>query len=685
MSKTTVFILLCITVLAFVAYPPAPVHAQGGFNLIGQFGGRTNGLTVEGDTAYVIMGSRLATLDVSDPAAPLLIGKSNQLPNAQFPTAIDVEGEVAYITGGNDGLIIVDISDPTFPTYASSFDTGGRAEHVQVVENVAYVTGSSRGLVVVDVSNPTSPALLSTFNADERRVKVRVVDSVAYIIKESSNELLVVDVSDPAEPILLNTHTFTESQQHILDIQIAEDVTYLILGRMEFDECGPLGIVLDSVLIVDMSDLAVPVQLGSFDLTGYGWYDYYSVEFDVVDNVAYILSQGNGLEMVDVGDPAAAVTLGTFGIHATWEVVDVHVVGDVAYIADWRQGLLTVDVSDAAAPSKVDRYDVNIGGKGIDVVGDIAYIADGYIRGLVISGLVIVDISDPALPLPLGRFDQDVTGRDGDAMDVQVVDDVAYVAYSLGGLATVDVSDPTAPYLIDYFTLDREIYNSFDTSYTPNVHVVGNVAYFTDNWSSYGLTLIDVSDPSALSLISLVDTGNTQNSLDVHVVDDIAYVSDGRYNKLTVVDVSNPYEPMIVSSVSNDQMSSSLYIANNKAYIANGKGGLEIFDVIDSANPIPLGTFHFEGSDAQAVSVHVVDHVAYVLFDCIACDDRLAVIDVSQPNAPALLDYIDIDGTPLNVYVEDDVVYVSVSGRGMFLLEHTFGDAVPVIHITIGD
>ena len=61
------------------------------------------------------------------------------------------------------GLMLVDISNPSSPTLAGSYDTNDYADGVSVSGNYAYVANGSDGLVIVDISNPSSPILKRTY------------------------------------------------------------------------------------------------------------------------------------------------------------------------------------------------------------------------------------------------------------------------------------------------------------------------------------------------------------------------------------------------------------------------------------------------------------------------------------------------------------------------------------------
>jgi hypothetical protein len=120
----------------------------------------------------------------------------------------------------------------------------------------------------------------------------------------------------------------------------------------------------------------------------------------------------------------------------------------------------------------------------VEVVGDLAYVADGG------AGLRVIDIFDPAAPIELGALD-----TPGIALDVEVVGDLAYLAAGVSGLRILDVSNPAA--LVELGALDTP-------SVALDVEVIGDMAYVVD--MDYGLRVVQVSNPRPCPSISLAST-----------------------------------------------------------------------------------------------------------------------------------------------------------------------------------
>ena len=145
-----------------------------------------------------------------------------------------------------------------------------------------------------------------------------------------------------------------------------------------------------------------------------------------------------------------------------------------------------IDVSNPENPTLKGNYDTPGIASDVEVVGNYAYVADGWD-----GGLQIIDISNPTNPIFIGNYDTNSV-----ANDVEVVGNYAYVADDMAGLKIIDISNPTNPILIDS-------YDDFSTV-AYGVEVVGNYAYLADYFD--GLKIIDVSgfnNPSPLPSVTL--------------------------------------------------------------------------------------------------------------------------------------------------------------------------------------
>lgn len=275
--------------------------------------------------------------------------------------------------------------------------------------------------------------------------------------------------------------------------------------------------------------------------------------------------------------------------------VEAYTGGNALLAADGSSdGLFVFRVTDALNVYAVGYSDARGDATNLFVASDLAYLAGG------ISGLIIFDISDPTLPIQVGRYD-----TADQAYSVWVVDTLAYVADVGDGLRIINCSDPTNP--MEIGSLDTP-----DKAY--GVHVSGSHAYVADRTS--GLRVINVSDPTTPSEDGFCDTPGL--AWDVRVVGDYAYVAD-------VID------------------------------------GLVVINVADSSNPQIEGSCDTPG---RAYGVYVVDTLAYVA----DYDHGVQVISVSDPSSPYIVDSHDTDGYAWKLWVHDGYVYVADGSDGLRVL-----------------
>ena len=163
-----------------VNYPSNPVEV--GYVLDTESGGtaqvldNTQSVYVSGNYAYVVSlwDDGLSIIDISDPTSPTEVGYIQDTEEGGTAQVLDgaqkvcVSGNYAYVTSDLDmGLSIIDISDPTNPFedgYIQDTEESGiaqvldSADGLYVSNNYAYVTSyDDAGLSIINVSSSTNP------------------------------------------------------------------------------------------------------------------------------------------------------------------------------------------------------------------------------------------------------------------------------------------------------------------------------------------------------------------------------------------------------------------------------------------------------------------------------------------------------------------------------------------------
>jgi hypothetical protein len=297
------------------------VRVAAGFHFISDFsisGMVAYDVIVQGDHAYVAGGEEgLRIINVKNPAYPYSVGTFN---TSGFAEGVFVSGNYAYVADGQHGLQIVDVSDTYNPDSAGRFDTPGFAEDVFVSENFAYVADGAGGLQIIDVTDPNHPEAAAQFSNGASVRGVFVTGNYAYLA--TATGLQILNVSDPTDP-------------------------------------RPAGFI--------------------FTL------QYQGNRIFVEGNYAYLAALSDGLHIFDVSDPYHPVELDTT-YNPGGSALGVFVKDNLAYIAFGNEGVHVIDVSDPGHIEFVDRFDTE--GKSFDLfVSDkVVFVADG-------NSLVILRLS----------------------------------------------------------------------------------------------------------------------------------------------------------------------------------------------------------------------------------------------------------------------------------------------------
>jgi len=242
------------------------------------------------------------------------------------------------------------------------------------------------------------------------------------------------------------------------------------------------------------------------------------------------------------------------------------------------------------------------------------------------------------------------------ARSVYVTGKVAYVLTS-NGLTAVHIENKSNPIIISSLSI-----GGVSTAVDRSLAVLGRYAYVS-SYASNTLDIVDVSNPSSMSIVgSVADSNNLKNPLSVVVSGNYAYVAAYGTSTVSVVDVSIPSEPMVVGHVTDATKFSSvdgLYINGRYLYaVSRDNNYLVVIDVSDPPNPTIVG-FVSDGTNMNGpYSVYVSGNYAYVAS---FFSKSLAIVDVSNPTSPFVTAGL-IDATNL-----DDVHSVYVSGKYAYL------------------
>ncbi len=562
------------------------VHALG-------TAGAAHGIAIAGAIAVVADGdSGVAIVDVGFPPDPVPRGRTDTPGVAQD---VAITGVFAYVADGAAGLRVIDVSDPDAPVTRGGIDTPGTASGVAVVGTTALVADSFAGLRTIDVANPDAPVSVGSLVLPSHAFGVAVAGTVAFVAGGNGG-LHAVDVTNPAAPVLLDTeNTGGFARGVLVEGALAYVANSTMLTIVNVSSPSALSTVSSSpipveanrlvkrgshvfvagmgqgVASIDVANPAAPVVVGQVQTFGTA---YGIGAFDIWLVVA---DGGHGLVTIEAFHPESPPILGG---NATIPAIERVAAADAfVYAACGSLGLRVVSVEAIGDPVVVGALDTAGFARDVAVAGAVVYVADGA------AGFAIVDVSAPGAPTLRGTLDT------ASAFAVTGSEEVAFLADG-NSLLAIDVSNPDAPFVTGDI--------AFPTT-AHDVVVRGDVAYVAN--FTEGVQVVDVSDPSALALITTIDTPDY--SLAVDAAGSALYVGDAQY--VLTVDVTNPSSPVIAGAVETADQIWALAAFDEHVYVANAVAGVQVLGVQDIHAPVLDGSVVTGNAQGIAVSPWSLD------------------------------------------------------------------------------
>jgi hypothetical protein len=522
----------------------------------------------------------LYEIDVSDPFNMTIIDSLNLKIELGFGLEQGikgclVEGSTIYLTSGPGGtgttgtakLHIIDASHPNNLQPVGSLELGlvvngsdkWGGSHLALAKrgNYVYITGHFRShdplrydLSIVDVSTLDSPIVVAAWDGDINSVDIDISGDYAYITDYRTNGLFVVDLNDPVHPTVLSSVSIPKPSYDVKDYLVTVEGSHAYLSM----------------------------------------WDYYAISD------------------IDISDPEAPVPAAT--VPFSHYLSDISASGSHVFAAiwDWLQ-FYAIDMNIPEDPDIFMRKEVKGWGWGIDVKGDMAYLAMGAatIDPDSSGGLFIFDVTDPEAPEFRGHCPAVEPVYDNHFVQVWVdtVRMLAYVAVgepspnvpgepkssSTPGLCVIDVSDPDDPAHLGFCPIPAQC---------RGVHAVGDYAYVAAGDSvqgspNGGLYIVSVADPGNPHIAGRWLPFNTRSTRAVFVKNDYAYVA--HHDSLIVLNIVNPELPLQVVALYVESSCMDVVVESMYAFVLTNSA-LRVFEISDPSFPVEVASSRniFNGS-----------------------------------------------------------------------------------------
>ena len=382
-------------------------------------------------------------------------GTFDELGVPLFITTTTIGGSVYALVAGyaDDGIQIIDITDPTSPAAVASvtdgvggFDELDGAYSVATVEigghHYALVAATlDDGVQIINITYPASPAAVASVTDggtdsdgntfDElyapRSIATPTINGTHYALVASSTDdgVQIIDITDPASPAAVAS--VTDGVGGFDELEGAFSVTTVEIGGHHYALVAADAD--DGVQIINITDPASPAAVASVTDGGT---DSDGNTFDELDRAFYVttITIGNsiyalvagylddGVQIIDVTDPAdpkatASVTNGVGGFDMLDAALSISTaaIGNSIYAlvtSETGDGVQIIDITNPASPEAVvsvvdsERDSSSVFGELDGAYASATTSADGRHYALVASssddGVQVIDITDPANP-----------------------------------------------------------------------------------------------------------------------------------------------------------------------------------------------------------------------------------------------------------------------------------------------
>ncbi len=235
------------------------------------------------------------------------------------------------------------------------------------------------------------------------------------------------------------------------------------------------------------------------------------------------------------------------------------------------------------------------------------------------------------------------------AYQLELVDNVAYVATGISGMQLVNVEDPENLEKSSYFD---------DHLKSANAICVGeNIVFMTLSDTATGLIAIDISGHDNYRIVGEIQTPGLPLAMQLR--DDYAYIADSG-SGLVVIDVSDPENMEIVEEIHDYSNIRDVIVRGDIVYIADFEIGFVILSKDPDHNVDVLAAFPYP----QAHLIRVCDSLVYLGHG----QGELSIFDISNLNEPDSLTTINLHETIREIEVVNDVGFAAIGSGGIVSL-----------------
>ncbi|HHH53008.1 MAG TPA: hypothetical protein ENK91_05065, partial [Bacteroidetes bacterium] len=368
-------------------------------------------IDIKDNYACLAIKDSIVILDISTPSDPVRIGAIalKYISTCRFyNNMIIASGYQVYS---------IDISDPSKPELLYNYNFHNYTRDLCLLDNKIYIANESNGFYLCKINNEGNLSLYSKYITSGYSSSIAKKDNIVYISQVYGN-MQLIDVSNLNSPKFIKSLSTNNGAMSSLKIK----------GNYLF--CDDNGLK-----VYDISDAANPIEISYLQVA-----DPY--KFKIIGNTLYSASYNKGLFLIDISDLNNLRIISNLGISGI--SYDVDIKDNLAYVAN-ENGLHIIDITDPENPFEVKYFDEQTGLHAVKIVGEYAYIGNGY------NGIRILDISNID-SISVVKY---INTKRGHSLHIN--DNIAYVSSGYNGLRIFNITEIDNPVEIGYYDTPGEV------------------------------------------------------------------------------------------------------------------------------------------------------------------------------------------------------------------------------------
>jgi len=291
--------------------------------------------------------------------------------------------------------------------------------------------------------------------------------------------------------------------------------------------------------------------------------DAYDVWVDNDNEVAYVTCGYSGVKIFDVSDPYNPAEIASVPSSLSGYAHQFTMRDNLMFIGDGSGGLKIIDFENSSNPDVVYQFTDDYSWA-VEVEGDAAFVVNGFMG----SGdrLTIVNVTDPTTPVLLGNH-----STVGDATDIEVVENIAYVTTSFAGFTIFNVSNHTNPVQLGQYTGQ-----STSNAELGDLEIVGDLA-FLSYWGQ-SFKVLNISDISSISVVAEFNESLSTFSVHIEIDRSLAFLSDHELG-LLVLNMSIPTQLTEMARYFDGGKPCRVQVVGDLVYMTDQDNGFVILEI----------------------------------------------------------------------------------------------------------